>query len=1055
MQGQQRIVRVRRQYNQWVANQTLEDFALRFTADSARRWSPFRVGNTAMGAISFLACEAIGSTLTFAFGSVNALAAIAAASLLIFLSSLPIGYYAAKFGVDMDLLTRGAGFGYMGSTITSLIYACFTFILFSVEATIMSQALLLCLHIPLPVAHLISALTVLPMAAYGMRLISKLQLLTQPVWLVLQAAPLLVMIRASAGTLHGWANFPGTASGALHGFHLIPFGTALSILLSFMPQIGEQVDYLRFLPDRARTQSWGWWAALLISGPGWILTGGGKLALGSFLGYLAMTRGMSAGDAAQPSQLYLMAFGDIVPSQGAAVALTGLFVVVCQLKINITNAYTGSIAWSNFFSRLTHSHPGRVVWLTFNVLLALLLMEAGIFRIIDLILTFYSNLAVAWIGALTADLLINKTLGFSPPTIEFRRAHLYDINPVGVGSMAISLVISTAAFVGLLGADAQSLAAVIGFAAAFIAAPFIAWRTAGRTYIARTPDILPGASLTVECSICENHFERNDMSFCPAYGGAICSLCCTLEMRCHDRCKTGSRIGEQAASLARTLLPARIVARAGGRVGRFSMLLGVLALTIGGLMLLLNFEFSGLPGVDRAAVSSALEIVFMVLLVLLGLGSWGWVLAQESRDIAEAEAERQTAILMEEIAAHEVTDIALQKAKEVAESANFAKTRFIAGMSHEIRTPLNSINGYAQLLERRAARHPEDAIRVIRRSAEHITNLVDGLLDIAKIETGSLKLYRDSLRIAPFLDHVVDMFKFQALGKGIGFVHRYAINLPEFVHADERRLGQILLNLLSNAIKYTPSGQVSFEVRYRNGIAEFDVADTGIGIRPDEVERIFEPFERGHAAALHNIPGTGLGLTITRLLAQLLGGEVTVAPRPEGGSVFRVRLMLTPATPHDPGAGERPILGYKGPRKTVLVVDDDRAHLDLIEQVLGPLGFTVFVALSGPESLEMAARCHPDLVLLDLTMPGMTGWEVAARLRADQHDELVILIVSADAHVLHGGRQGPVHHDDYIVKPLQLPDLFGKLQLLLDVEWILDVGEAPAEHGSDGVPAHG
>jgi signal transduction histidine kinase/CheY-like chemotaxis protein/purine-cytosine permease-like protein len=1055
MQAHQRIVRVRRQYNQWVANQTLEDFALRFTADAARRWSPFRVGNTALGAISFLACEAIGGTLTFAFGTVNALAAIAAASLLIFLSGLPIGYYAAKFGVDMDLLTRGAGFGYMGSTITSLIYACFTFILFSVEATIMSQALLLCLHIPLPVAHLISALTVLPIAAYGIRLISKLQLFTQPIWLVLQAAPLFIMARASTATLHGWTGFAGTQANALHGFHLVPFGTACSILLSFMPQIGEQVDYLRFLPERARVKSWNWWAALLVSGPGWILTGGIKLALGSFLGYLALTRGMSEADAAQPSQLYLMAFGDIVTSQSAALALTVLFVVVCQLKINVTNAYTGSIAWSNFFSRITHSHPGRVVWLTFNMLLALLLMEAGIFRIINLILTFYSNFAVAWIGALTADLLINKQLGLSPRSIEFRRAHLYDINPVGVGAMVVSLLMSTVAFVGLLGAEAQSLAALIGFAVAFITAPLIAWRTNGRTYIARAPDMLPGTGATVECSICENRFERADMSFCPAYGGAICSLCCTLEMRCHDRCKTDSRVGEQAASLARKLLPTGIVAAAGGRVGRFLMLLGGLVLGIGGLMLLLNFEFAGLPGVDREAVSGAMEIVFVVLLVLLGLGSWGWVLAQESRRIAEAEAERQTAILMEEIAAHEVTDLALQKAKEVAESANFAKTRFIAGMSHEIRTPLNSINGYAQLLERQAARHPQDAIRVIRRSAEHITNLVDGLLDIAKIETGSLQLYRDNLRIVPFLDHVVDMFKFQAVAKGIKFVHQYGANLPEFVYADERRLGQILLNLLSNAIKYTPSGEVSLEVRYRNGIAEFEVADTGIGIRPDEMERIFEPFERGHAAALHNIPGTGLGLTITRLLAQVLGGEVTVQARPEGGSLFRVRLLLTPATPHAAGAGESTILGYKGPRKTVLVVDDDRAHLDLIEQVLGPLGFTVFVALSGLESLEIAGRCHPDLVLLDLTMPGMTGWQVAERLRAERHDDLAILLVSADAHVLTGRGQGPVAHDDYLVKPFQLPELFDKLHLLLDIEWILEDRQAPTGQGLGEVTARG
>jgi CheY-like chemotaxis protein len=381
----------------------------------------------------------------------------------------------------------------------------------------------------------------------------------------------------------------------------------------------------------------------------------------------------------------------------------------------------------------------------------------------------------------------------------------------------------------------------------------------------------------------------------------------------------------------------------------------------------------------------------------------------------------------------------------VAEAANFAKTRFIAGMSHEIRTPLNAINGYAQLLERHAAREPADAIRVIRRSAEHITNLVDGLLDIAKIETGSLKLYRDSLCIVPFLEHVVDMFKHQASAKGILFSHEFATHLPEYVHADERRLGQILLNLLSNAIKYTEHGRVWLDVRYRNGIAEFEVGDTGIGIRPDEIERIFEPFERGHAAAANNIPGTGLGLTITRLLAQLLGGEVTVTSTPGSGSLFRVRLLLTEAPAHAQQDSERSITGYAGARKTVLIVDDDRSHLDLVEQVLAPLGFTVFLAMNGPDCLDMAQRCHPDIVLLDLAMPGMTGWEVAARLRAEHNDELAILVVSADAHVLTGGRPGPMLHDDYLVKPVQLPDLFDKLQLLLDLEWVLETPDrAPA-----------
>src|SRR5882724_13262698 len=170
----QRIVRERRQYNQWVASQTLEDFALRYTAASARK-SSFRVGNTAFGPIAFLACEAIGGAITIAYGFSNAASAIVFFSLLMFLIGMPIAYYAAKFGVDIDLLTRGAGFGYMGSTVTSLIYASFTFLLFAIEGSIMSTALQMLFDIPIAIAHLISLLIVIPIAIYGISLISRVQ----------------------------------------------------------------------------------------------------------------------------------------------------------------------------------------------------------------------------------------------------------------------------------------------------------------------------------------------------------------------------------------------------------------------------------------------------------------------------------------------------------------------------------------------------------------------------------------------------------------------------------------------------------------------------------------------------------------------------------------------------------------------------------------------------------------------------------------------------------------------------------------------------------------
>ena len=392
------------------------------TPPASARKSSFRVGNTALGPIAFLACEAIGGTITIAYGFPNAVWAIVAFMALMFLIGLPIAYYAAKYGVDIDLLTRGAGFGYLGSTLTSLIYASFTFLLFSIEASILSVALQMLFGMPLALAHVISSLVVIPIAVYGISMISRMQLATQPLWLALQFLPIIYIVSSNPADVAAWTQYAdGAASGGGIGsaagggsVNFLLLGMAASMLLSLLPQIGEQVDYLRFLPARKHGKSFSWWTALLSTGPGWVLIGGFKLLAGSFLAILALRHGIASDQATQPTQMYFVAFRETVGSPTMALALTGVFVIVCQLKINVTNAYAGSIAWSNFFSRLTHSHPGRVVWLVFNVVLALVLMEIGIFRAIDGILRIYANFAAGWIGALTADLVINKPAGLKP-----------------------------------------------------------------------------------------------------------------------------------------------------------------------------------------------------------------------------------------------------------------------------------------------------------------------------------------------------------------------------------------------------------------------------------------------------------------------------------------------------------------------------------------------------------------------------------------------------------------------------------------------------------------
>jgi len=950
-----------------------------------------------------------------------------------FLIGLPICLSATRNGVDVDLLSRGAGFGYIGSTITSLIYATFTFILFSIEASIMSAAIHLAVGIPFWLANVISALVVVPIAVFGIRAISRMQVLSQPVWLALQFGPLIYLGCQGLPDFGAWTHYPG-ASGA-GGFSLLPFGAAASILLSLVPQIGEQVDYLRFLPARKPGNGVAWWSALLLAGPGWVITGCAKLAAGSFLTFLALEHGVGVDQAQQPATMFDIAFTEIFHHRGVAAALTLLFVVTCQIKINTTNAYAGSIAWSNFFSRLTHNHPGRAVWVVFNVLLALLLMELGIVRVIQSILGLYANFAVGWMGALAADLVINKPLGLSPKGIEFKRAYLYDINPVGVGAMAISVTVSSAMSFDVFGPVAHALAPFFGLGVAFIAAPAIAWATGGRTYLAR-PNITAPAG--VPCVICETVFEPPDMAVCPAYGGPICSLCCSLDARCEDLCKPGGRVSEQV-SAAMPAVVRQVVER---RLGNFLGLFALLTMLLGGMLALIGYEYTLLAPADGAVIRTTLWAVFFSLTVLGAIGAWVLVLAQASRRAAREENFHQTGLLLDEIAAHERTDAALEKAKAVAESANTAKSRYIVGVIHEIRAPLNAIFGYAQLLERATTLRPADAVRVIRRSAEHLSHLVDGLLDISQIETGSLTLHRDLVHLPEFLDQIVDMFRLAAIAKGIAFYDERPANLATYVRTDEKRLRQVLINLLSNAIKYTEAGSVTFRVRLRGQVTEFEVQDTGHGIRASDMEKIFEPFERGHMPAANAVPGTGLGLTISKLLTQVLGGEMSVESTPGVGSLFRVKMLLSEAAS---GAvlkrPERRVAGYAGARRIILVADDDPDHVELLHDVLVPLGFVMQSAVDGQSCMVAAETYMPQLVILDIAMPGTSGLDVAAALRG-RFPDVKILIVSGnfhDAPRIGKGREETAPHDGFLSKPIDIRGLLEKVRELLGLDWVYDV----------------
>jgi len=237
----QRIIKVRRDYNSWVGSETMEDYALRFTPQRFRRWSEWRVANTAFGAASFLILEAVGATLLVQYGFTNAALAILCTGLIIFLAGLPISVYAARYGVDMDLLTRGAGFGYIGSTITSLIYASFTFIFFALEAAVMAYALELALGIPPAWGYLICALVVIPLVTHGVSVISRFQVWSQPLWIVMMVVPFVAVAWMSPQTFSQVVHYGGAdGQGGAFQWHL--FGAALTVGIALITQMGEQAD---------------------------------------------------------------------------------------------------------------------------------------------------------------------------------------------------------------------------------------------------------------------------------------------------------------------------------------------------------------------------------------------------------------------------------------------------------------------------------------------------------------------------------------------------------------------------------------------------------------------------------------------------------------------------------------------------------------------------------------------------------------------------------------------------------------------------------------------
>ncbi|MFF0707111.1 MULTISPECIES: purine-cytosine permease family protein [Gordonia] len=504
--------------------ETLEDYTLRFAPRSYRKWGPGVVAISALGGIAYLADFAIGANIGIANGTGNALWGILFFAVVIVITGYPLAFYAARYNIDLDLITRGSGFGYYGSVLTNVIFASFTFIFFALEGSIMAQGLKLGLHIPLWLGYLLSSLLVIPLVIYGMNTLAKLQVWTTPLWLVMMVLPFIYLVikhPSAIGDFFAFSGIDGDGNPAGKGVSFAGTMLAAGVCLSLIAQIAEQVDYLRFMPPRTPDNKRKWWAATLIAGPGWVFFGAIKQIVGLFLAvYLIGISVDNAGIANQPVHQFVEIYQDFLP-HWLALTLAVILVVISQVKINVTNAYSGSLAWTNAFTRVTKTYPGRLVFLFFNVAIAIVLMEANMFSFLNNLLNFYANCGIAWIAVVASDIVINKyILGISPKQPEFRRGMIHSVNPVGFGSLLISAGASILVYFHVFGDAIQPYSPLVALVLAIVLPPIFAIATKGKYYLRRVDDGIDipmydeHGNPTDEkllCCVTNIEFERPDM----------------------------------------------------------------------------------------------------------------------------------------------------------------------------------------------------------------------------------------------------------------------------------------------------------------------------------------------------------------------------------------------------------------------------------------------------------------------------------------------------------------------------------------------------------------